>query len=154
MGGTGLANIAVRISVSDGQMEDVLLQQSLPWIPPGDSTLIEWEWHPRTGGTWELVARITGPVRDRDWGDMDSLLVDVSFAIRTRILSEAMPRPQTGASEWLELWNSKTGPEHAGSSWAGWKMCDVSRSVAGDRDSAGTLYDQNDRHRRHPRLLR
>lgn len=123
-GGAGLADLDIRVAATLGSTAPgTLLERRLPWISPFDSVEVIVAWRPRDGGSWRLSVEIARPPIERGWHDSDSLLVAVSFPLRARVLTEAMPRPLQGEPEWLELWDgSPPAAARNGEGWAGWRL--------------------------------
>lgn len=125
-GNSGLQDLLLEASlVSEDGTSESLGTRRIAWIAPGDSIRVTWVWRPRAGGRRQLNARIVAPVRARDWGDTDSVELAASYQSLARLLTEAVPRPLPGQSEWIELW-APPGDEFLSdqrlADWAGWSV--------------------------------
>ena len=138
--GRQICLIAVLMDEGGDGLQETLLEAAAisPWggveqlpskvvsgVAPWDSTEVGWMWRPAGGGGWKLLVEVVEPPATRGWDDSDTLHVPVRYALLSRVLSEAQPRPVKGCGEWLELWAPDHGAGNGSGqtvSWDGWSV--------------------------------
>ncbi len=104
----------------------VLRQGHLPFMAPGDSVVIVFEWRPDRAGTHDLRAEAWLQNDEFPDNNQDTVRINIGWPEGTLVINEIMFNPEPGAPEWIELFNAGTAPVPLN----GWRIRDASGRTA------------------------